>query len=403
MIFLKMAFMNMIKHPKRSFLIMVVVAVSVLAMVLVGGLLDGTRQRFFDSMFEEAGHVQVHAAGYKARLDPQSLDYVIDDPDAVLAAFRADPDVVRAEKILSFGTKMIHGDKNLLIFGYGVDPQGGFFQKARRGVKEGAFLPGGRGIAISRQIAGLLHCARGDTVSLLVAWADGTPYYLSFPVTGIFVTDSHDFDANYFFISHGNAESLLALEGQTIELRVVLKDPQDADAFLARQAAFLKSRGLEGETWRQIFGSFVTLLQFFDLFMVFINLFVLVVAATVITNTILMSVFERVRDFGTLRAVGLKRRHVFSMIMLEGGLEGVLGGAVGLVLSLPMGLLLQSSGISGGEFVESLHLGSTYPFLLSGKTLVFAFVFGALVAVAGSFYAAFTNTRLKLVETLRYN
>jgi len=89
--------------------------------------------------------------------------------------------------------------------------------------------------------------------------------------------------------------------------------------------------------------------------------------------------------------------------MLEGGLEGLVGGAVGLVLSLPMGLLLQSSGISGGEFVESLHLGSTYPFLMSGKTLAFAFVFGALVAVAGSFYAALTNTRMKLVETLRYN
>jgi ABC-type antimicrobial peptide transport system permease subunit len=70
---------------------------------------------------------------------------------------------------------------------------------------------------------------------------------------------------------------------------------------------------------------------------------------------------------------------------------------------LPLGFLLQSTGISGGEFVESLHLGSSYPFLLTGRTLLFAFVFGALVAVVGSFYAAVANTKMKIVETLRHN
>jgi putative ABC transport system permease protein len=403
MIFLKMAFLNIVKHPRRSLLITVVVAFSVIAMVFVGGLLDGTRERFFDSMFQESGHVQVHAAGYKDRFDPFSLADTIERPDAALAALRNDPDALAAEKIIIFGTRMIFKDRNLDIAGYGVAPDGSFFSGARQGIVSGSFLPGGGGVALSADSAALLGCAPGDKVSLLVAWADGTPYYLDFPVTGIFKTDSSDFDGSHVFISHANAESLLALDGRSIEIRVSLRNPDLAEGFVERHAAFFHGRGLEAETWREIFGSFVTILQFVDVFMIFLNFFVLVVAATVITNTILMSVFERVRDFGTLRAVGLKRRHVFSMILAEGALEGGLGSLAGLALAVPLGLLLQATGIAGGQFVESLHLGNTYPFVLSARVLFISFLFGTLVAVAGSLYAAAVNARMKLVETLRYN
>ncbi len=403
MIFLKMAFLNIVKHPKRSLLITAVVAFSVIAMVFVGGLLTGMRDRFFNSMFQESGHVQVHAAGYRDRFNPLSLDYVIARPEAVLAEFRKDPRVVDAEKIVLFGTRAIFKDKHLDIAGYGVEPGGTFFESARRGITGGAFLPQGKGIALSRDSAKLLGCGLGDNVSLLVSWSDGTPYYLDFPVTGIFKTDSSDFDDNHVFISHARADELLALGGGTIEIRVTLRDSNLAGAFVDRHEAFFRANGLEAETWREIFGTFVTLLQFFDVFMVFLNFIVLVVAATVITNTILMSVFERVRDFGTLRAVGLKRRHVFGMILTEGALEGVLGSLFGTALSVPLGLLVQKTGINGGQFVESIHLGSTYPFQLSVQVLLLSFIFGALVAVAGSLYAAVVNSRKKLVETLRYN
>ncbi|MBN2351297.1 MAG: ABC transporter permease [Spirochaetales bacterium] len=403
MIFVKMAFLNIVKHPKRSLLITAVVAFAVVVMVLVGGLLDGLRGRFFNSMFQESGHVQVHAEGYRDRFDPLSLDDVIDRPDAALAEFRKDPAAVNVEKILVFGTRAIFKNRRLDIAGYGVDPAGTFFESARHGIVMGSFLPEGKGIALSERSASLLQCGLGDNVSLLVAWSDGTPYYLDFPMTGIFKTDSSDFDDSHVFISHARADELLALGGGTIEIRAALRDPNLAESFVARHKAFFRANGLEAETWREIFGTLVTLLQFFDVFMIFLNFIVLVVAATVITNTILMSVFERVRDFGTLRAVGLKRRHVFGMIMAEGALEGVLGSLFGTALAVPLGLLVQSTGINGGQFVESIHLGSSYPYVLSARVLLLSFFFGALIAAAGSLYAAAVNSRKRLVEMLRYN
>ncbi|MBN1524263.1 MAG: ABC transporter permease [Spirochaetales bacterium] len=401
MTFLKIAFLNMIKHPKRSFLVIFVVMVSVVAMIFIGGMFEGMRTRFYETLLQESGHLQVHNVAYKNRKEPESLQHTLEDPQQFTGYLTSQVEIMHAEAIIHFGTKILYKGKNLFILGQGVHPDTAYYGKVRSGIVEGGFLSSNEDILISSRIAELLGCSPGEYLHLAVDRSYGSPYYQDYRVKGIFKTDSREFDDYNIFITHADAQETLYLPDQTIKIRANISDPALTEEFKKKHQSWFSAHHAEIETWKDIHGSFVVLIELFDFFMLFMNIFILVVAATVITNTILMSVFERIGEFGTLRSIGLKKHHIFSMILSEGVCQGIAGGILGLAFGIPLLLWVSQTGIDMGEAADAMKMGSTFPFAFSFSNTLAAFLFGIGVSVAGSVYAGFVNIRLKLIDTLR--
>ncbi len=402
MIFLKIAVLNIHKHFKRTIVIIFAVTLSVIIMEFVSGMSEGMREGFFSRILKESGHLQIHEKGWEDRVNPYSITYTVTSPDKIINEIDKNDNVIKSEKIITFGALLLKEEENIRIIGQGVSPNSIFFKEIEKDIIEGEFLPMGRGILISKRNAELLNIGINSKAMVLVSDSYDDPLYMEYTVTGIFETDSRDFDDDFFFIGFDNASDLLSLDGSATEIRIALKDKNLSGRVKEDIQGLLKKEGLLALTWQEINGSFISLFELFDFFMLFINIFIFIVAATVITNTILMIQFERIREFGTLRAIGLKNAQLFNLILTEGLIQGFAGSLLGLFIGIPIVLFFQKNGLDWGKFTESLKMGNSLKFSYSVKNSFQSLVSGILIVLAASLYAGFVNTRIKLINMLKH-
>ncbi len=312
--------------------------------------------------------------------------------------------LVAVEPMLQFGALLIHGERNLAIAGQGVLQSTTFFARVRAGIREGSFLPtaspGGAGIALSTSVARLLELKLGDSAVVLVQDATGSPYYLSYPVTGIFSSGVQQTDEGFFFISLADARKLLDLPDSASEIRMTLREPEAAPDVSRRIAALFPGEKPLIQTWRDIQGGLVSLINLGDVYSTVMDVIIAIVAATVITNSILMTIFERIPTFGTLRAIGLRRRQLFWVLMEEGALLGSVGSILGLAFGVPLVLYLQANGLNVGAFSRVLGTTTTYHFALTLRAALTVFAAGVLVSAGGYLYGALVSVRTSLLASL---
>jgi len=408
--FFTLALRNIRKHFHRSAVVLAGVALSVLMMSIIAGILHGVTVTFLGSILPTAGHIVVTDSRAKDANNPLDLKYLISDADTLLASIHDDR-IVRGESVLTFGALLVQPvepgskteAKNLGMLGQGVDPDTHFLTNLRAGVTEGAFLPGGKGILLSQKAAKLLGVTMGGTLMVMTSDRGNNPWYQELPITGLFDSGSETTDLTTFVVSKATARELVDAEGMSRELKFVVQDPETAPAVAASLEASLKDQGLRAEPWQITFSGFLVILRFIDILTYLIRGFFVIVAGSVITNSILMTVFERTREYGTLRAIGLKKRQLEAMILTEGLVLGGLGALLGLAIATPLIVVLSQVGLDLGSATEAVGLASKiYPALLPGD-MVFNCLFGALVAVFASLYAARVSGKLTVTEALTHS
>ncbi|MBU0935770.1 MAG: FtsX-like permease family protein [Spirochaetes bacterium] len=399
--YLKMILFNLGKHPRRTALILVAILASVLIMEIVSGTLEGIRQNFFTNMLADGGHGQVYGSGYKDHLQPWNSNIVLEDYTPLLQRLKDSDEVVWAEPIINFGAMLLLDDKNLTCLASGIQGQSRFFDKVRNSLASGAFPETDNFILISRQLAAFLDLSEGQELVLLAEDRSGSPYYRVFVIGELFETDSADFDQNRVLISFSAAQDLLWLPDGATELRFLLEDRDSADDFSDRLAADFAAAGAELYSWRELNAGLLMLIDMMDVVIIFFNLLMLLVAATVITNAILMNVFERLPEYGTLRAIGFRRRHLTAMILAEGAILGVAGSIGGLLVGIPLVLYFQHNGLDWGGISEAFGMGSFFTFHFRIDHSLQNLATGTLTALGGSLYAAWAASRMDIIGSLK--
>lgn len=397
----KIALGNLLRHGKRSVLIVLAIAMSVAVMEVVVGMLHGMQDDFFFTMVSSAGHLRIDATEREDALDPLSLDLLVNDWERYEAWLREQPETVRVEPLLSFGALLVNDRKNIGIVGYGIERDTGFYRDVRNGIVTGHFLTEPGEVLISESTRELLGLEPDGTVLVLAEDSTGAPYYLDYRIAGVYRSDSAELDEGAFFMGIEDARELLYLGDDVREIRTILDDPDSAGQVAGRFRATFVDQGVRIQTWREQNRGLIVLLEMMDVFMYAINILIVIVAATVITNAILMNVFEKTEEFGMMRAIGMTRRGQFGFIIAEGAVYGVVGSLIGLAIGIPIVLHFQTQGIDFGTAMESFGLGRTINFSFRPTAAVTNAIFGALVAIAGSLYAAIVATRLSILESLR--
>ncbi len=443
----RLALLGALRHWRRSLMVMVAVAVACMVMVTIGSVLNGVSESFYVGLATGAGHVRLRSAAAASATDPTGLEALV--PDAQALARRilesGGGDALAAEPVLGFAALLVEKSpnadignpgagavaetgaaaepRNLPMLGSGVLPDTRFAQGARGGLKSGAFLPGGRGICVSEAAARLLRLRLGDGVLVLVRDRNAQPWYEELPVMGLFATESVDFDETNFYIDYDRAAEMLDVEGSAREIRVLLKDRALAPTFAAKLSKILAgdaagtggsagSAGTAGEPvpasaldleirdWRSINASMLSLLVIIKVLLGFMMFLFALVAGTIVTNTVLMSVMERMREFGTMRAIGLRARQLRRLILLEGAMLGVAGAAFGLALGAAAVGALSGGGIDLGGLMENIGLSRWNRPAPSLSWYAFCAAVSVLVSAAATARAARSATRAGVAESL---
>lgn len=407
--FFTLALRNIVKHFHRSAVVFGGVAVAVLVLSIVSGVLRGLSVTFLGAIVPTAGHLVITDAQSKDASNPLDLKYLIADADTLLATI-GDERITTAESVLTFGALLVQPvdpeaqkeAKNLGMLGQGIDPGTAFLSNVRAGVTSGAFLPEGRGILISNRAAKLLGVKLGEGLVVMTTDRGNNPWYQELPITGLFDSGSETTDLTTFVVSKATARELVDAEGMSRELKFLLKDPDAAPEVAAQLQKDLGAQGLRAEPWQVTFSGFLTILKFIDILSFLIRTFFVIVAGSVITNSILMTIFERTREYGTLRAIGLKKRQLEAMILTEGLVLGGLGAGAGLLVGVPLVLVLAQVGLDLGSATEAVGFGSKIYAALAPFDVVFNFLFGSLIAVFASLYAARVSGKLTVTEALTH-
>ncbi len=410
MLFLTMAWRNVWRNRRRSALTVSVIALSLTFNILMRGIGDGFHEQMVDnSVRANIGHLQVHRKGYH---DDPGLNRTLPDPARVARAIRALP-ALRGYSLRVLGDGLASTDENSAgIAIVGIDPaQERTVTTISHAVTEGTYLgdDAPRPVLIGERLAATLKARLGDKIVLLVQAADGSMGAQLFHVSGIFRSGAPDLDRGVAYIRRQDAQDLFALGDRVTEAVVLL----DASAAVpAAQAALRAALPVEGAgacevlSWNQVEPFLEQFIVLDDAFFYIIVAILFIVISIGILNTILMSVFERVREFGVMMALGTRPRQVVRLVVLEAAVLAAVGIAVGGTLGSLLTIYFAENGIDLSSFAAgAASIGITTTMVYSRLTVanvVLSNLAVFLLVVLVALYPAVHAARLRPVDAIRH-
>jgi len=376
------ALRNLLRQPMRTLLTLVGIGIAIMAMVAMGGLADGLVSAMTDMMSASGFHLAAMEAG--ASIDLSTID------ERTVRRIADVPGVQAAEGFLT-GYATLGDAPFFVVFGY--HPRGRLVRDFR--IVEGEPLTANRQIILGRVAAENLKKRVGQTIRLFDS---------SFRIVGIYETGV-PFEDGGGVISLRDAQRLFGQPHKVSFMGIRLEDPlRDGDVqFMGIQVEDpvdaehvireIEARFPEVQVSRASeFSEDVVDLQMMKDSTWAIAFLALLVGGAGMMNTMVMSVFERTREIGVLRALGWRRRRILLMVLRESLALSLLGGVVGLVIGIGVIGGLNTLPFMKGFVKASFSVG------LFGQALVTALVLGAV----GGIYPAWRASRLRPVEALRY-
>ncbi len=397
------AYRDLGRNRRRSFFSLMAVALGLTLLIVLDGFISGIMESTLENSIRlETGHVQVRATSYEDEKVSLQWDDLLDSPDALAARASALSEVRAAAPVLWASGILNTREESVGTRIFGIDATSSLYDPFREAMVAGEFLAPDdrRGILIGQRLADDLGLGVGDRASLAVVDSDGRGTEGTFTIRGLFSTGVFSYDDGAVFMPLSKAQALTRTDGHASAIVLLLHRQDDAD----QVAAALKSPGVAVLTWEKLLEVFLITIETGMAFYVILYGIVILIVAVIIANTLLMSVFERVRELGILAALGMKGRQIMLMFFLEAALLGLAGLAVGIVLGSAGVAYLAQTGIpigSMGEAAAGIALGSTMNarFNPGGMLSLSAWTFA--ITLLASLYPAWFAARLEPVEALR--
>jgi ABC-type lipoprotein release transport system permease subunit len=398
--FISMAFRNLGRNRRRTFFSALALTLTLALLMFIVAFFNGEVQTSMESTLRlDSGHIQIRAADY----DPDKLsvawEYLIENPEQVAAQVAALSQVQVATPRLIASGIISAGDETTGVQVMGIDPASSANDPYREGLVSGQFLTADdrEGILIGYPLTETLGLKVGDQLNLLINTSDGSVDEQLFTVRGVYTTGSTNYDKGLVFLPIAKAQAFSGAGNHASYIFVLLHDREQADAV----AAAIKSPKYRVKTWVELNDLFVVLDDYSNLIISILNLIVLGVAATVIVNTLLMSVFERTREIGILTSIGMKGRQIMGLFLLESTILAIGGIAVGLLIGWALIAYFGQVGIYFGDLgVSGFYLGDRiYAFITLQDTINLT-ITALVITLVASLYPARLASRMEPVEAL---
>lgn len=400
----RLAVRNLLRTPRRTVLTLIAVIAGVSLSIVGRAFLDGMDEAVIAGAIDSTvGHVTARPADYPTRPGQHPVDDLLDVDDAARRLLEEEARAFTARTYLS--PLLFHDDHVVPVVGIGFDPERDGEVFPRRFWKiEGAMpQPGSADVAVSSELARLLELTIGDTLALKARTHQKTMSAIDARVVGVVQTGNLALDLRSVWLASSLAADLVGSEKPS-HLTALLDDRRDAGAF-AEKLSVVLGEDASTITWATETEELLRLQAVRRKALNGVVFILLALAAFGIANTILMAAYERVREVGTLRALGMTKRGVVGLFLIEGTFLGVVGGIAGGTMAGALVAYWQRNPIDLSEILAAqgskVAIAPLIYTQLDVGAAALAVVLAALVAAGASVYPARVASSISVADAVR--
>ncbi len=409
---LRLSARNLMRYRRRTLLTAILIAVGVVALLLFLATAGSFKQVMISGITDSMlGHLQIHHKGYTASIDnlPLNLDLKPGAVEKIDAILKQDKAIASYSKRVKLGAMFSNFTENTNIRLNGIDPVAedqtvpDLRKRISDGETTGDLVKPGE-ILIPDLLAKGMKVKVGDNIVLVATNAVGSVNGQNFIVKGVLdaVTGPGGRDG---YIHIDDARDLLQLDQPDImEIAVRLKNPDQlmpASERLTQQLNALTNKEgkpvAELHTWQSL-SPFANIVKMINMLTLFIRVMLIAIVLVSVLNVMLMAVYERIREIGTLSAIGTQPNTILGMFLGEGLLLGLTGAFAGIGISLLCLGILQ---IMPLQFAFGREMITLHP-TLSGSDLLWVLISAILVSVLASLQPAWRASRMDPINALHH-
>ncbi|MCK5004549.1 MAG: ABC transporter permease [Candidatus Aminicenantes bacterium] len=414
---LKLGWKNISRNKKRTFFTVLAITVGITMLIFASSYIEGMMNSATEiAKRMRTGHVRIMTSEYSRLERVMPKEELVLNSEELSGRIGEVRGVELVSQMVKFSALLSKNELNEPGVVMGVDPE---IVKVHMGLSEmiisGKYLSRKKKeVIIGKLFAEKMGIKAGDELLLVTTDINYSTYALPFNVSGIFETGYTYMDKHLAFIPIEFAREILDCGNSSHEILVYLKDQEKA-AGAASSIDKIVESGRFGEsldilTWQEdeIIGQLMPMAK--KVWQSILGI-ILMIVALVILNTMLMIVMERYQEIGVLKALGLKSKEIFFMIVAEALYIGALGSFSGVIIGSGLSAWLEKTGINfaemmGKEMWESfdiplaLYGNIIYPDLTTA-IVIKSFLFGLFIAILAVLYPAWKSSKMLPAEAFR--
>jgi ABC-type lipoprotein release transport system permease subunit len=405
--YLKLAWRNIWRNPRRTIVILVAVIIGIWSMVLLGALMRGIAVGMVENGIATlTGHIQIHHKGY--REDP-TIENSITDPQVVEKTLNellpSGTHWSSRVRVNAIANNARHSSGVTLV---GIDPLAeakvSFIGKA---VSKGRYLKPNDfdGIVVGQALLEKFETEIGHKLVLMSQDTNQEIASRAFHIVGTFRAEMESTEKQFVFVTRAAAQKMLKLGNGISEISILLPEDAEISKVYHQLKSALPSDRFEINNWQELLPFQTAYLKILDGFMWFWFLIVFVAMGFGIVNTTLMAVFERMREFGLMKALGMKPWWILREVLVEAFLLLICGIFIGNFMGFLSIYALSGSGIdlsalaAGAEYAGMSRI--IYP-AVAIKDVMVANLTVLLLGLLVSLYPAIKASRFTPVQALAH-
>lgn len=350
----KMALRNLLRHKRRSFFTSLTILGGFVLSLLSLGIAEGSYDEIIKAFIKAStGNIQIHKKSY---LDNPSLYKTIDEPQKLEQEIFKISNVQAITPRIYFPSLIFLKDKTNATQVVGIDPQKE--SKATtlaRKITKGSFLNAEpkKEVMISARTAKILKADVGAEVSIVAQGYDGSVANDNFIVTAILEDDKSE-EGLLSYIHLKSAWDFLYMPDKIHELAIMLKSYGNSQEIAEIINSKLSDTTLEASPWQVVKKDFYRAMQADKKGNHISLIVIMIIVAIGVLNTVLMSVLERTREFGVLKAIGTRPLQIAKLIILETSFLTGFSIMAGSILALVLNYYFVEYGI---KMSSEIHYG----------------------------------------------
>ncbi len=405
MLSIRLAWRNLWRNKRRTLITLLALAVNTAVLISTFALMDGYAEnaaRYATDLL--TGEAQIHAFEY---LEDHSLYKTIHNPDEIIAKAKS-YGINASPRVYGFGLLSV-GNKSAGVMFEGINPeldkQAFTLHEHMQGDGQFVSNKADKGIVLGKKLAKTLNAKIDSEIIAVVQAADGSLGTDIYIVTGILKTAGEKLDRSTAICHIDDFRELFVMENAVHEIAL--------NSFRGVELEEIKGLlgdtidGLEFKTWRQLNPSLSEMLEMSDVGMGIFAAIFFIVAGLGVMNTMLMATYDRIREFGILKALGTSPMAIIRDILIEAMMLSGFAICIGFIFGLAGSYYLSiygidMSGVGGDVTFAGIAFDPIWKAVIHPESFIEPMVMMCVISVLASIYPAVIAARLKPVEAMNH-